>query len=289
MASIALARRAFLRRTSAALLLAHGSLVAGAAGAPGRQGGPGDGEPLIRRLRLKSGAPLEAMRAFYRDRLGLMILEDGADHVTFGAGTTALTFGAVPDGERPSGERAGPLYHFAFNIPRNALRAAREWQLARTPLIPPRPSLVDPAFPDDVWHFRHWNAHSVFFYDPAFNIVEYIARHDLDTDAHDPARFGPHDILYASEIGFVVADPAGAALGIREELGLSEYPRGAAPWAMGDERGLLLCLGNLGECWAEWTPSPVTWGVFPTEAVIRGARAAEHRVKGFPYTITAEA
>jgi catechol-2,3-dioxygenase len=35
------------------------------------------------------------------------------------------------------------------------------------------------GFPPEVVDYSHWNAHSIFFLDPAGTVVEYIARHDL--------------------------------------------------------------------------------------------------------------
>ena len=73
--------------------------------------------------------------------------------------------------------------------------------------------------------FSHWNAHSVFFYDPAGNVVEYIARHDLKNAA--PGGFGSADILYASEIAWIVDDVAATASTLKKVVGIDQY-RGAS-------------------------------------------------------------
>jgi len=292
-----LSRRDVLRRVpmAAALLAAHelpGQILTSQPG-DGAQAPARSVEPRIRALRLLTAVPLARMRSFYHDKIGFDIAEDGKSEVTFRAGATRLTFAtARPEDIRGKGGRGNgePMYHFAFNIPCNKIRDARAWQSRRTPLVPPRREARDENLPGDVWHFRHWNAHSVFFFDPAFNIVEYIARHDLKNEAADADRFDTHDILHASEIGYVTtrADQAKAIGFMREKLGLSEYPRGADPWAMGDERGLLLCLARVGEQWAEHTQTPVNWGVFPTECTIRGPKAGAYEMDGLPYIIRAE-
>jgi hypothetical protein len=277
----------------ATVLLAHGALPrALSAERPDR---PAEGdEPRIRRLRLLTAAPLPAMRAFYHGRIGFPVLDEGRDEITLAAGATRLTFvRAKPEEIRGDGGRGdgGPFYHFAFNIPQNSIRAARDWQLERSALVPTPPSLRDPAYPDDVRHFRNWNAHSVFFFDPAFNIVEYIARHDLPNDSPDPTRFSTADIRYASEIGFVFEPrhQAAATRMLHETLGLAPYPHGSEPWwAMGDERGLLLCLARKGEVWGENTPTPVKWDVYPTDVAIAAPRTGVHAFDGFPYQIRAE-
>jgi hypothetical protein len=277
-------RRTFVRRMSAtaAVLLAHPALPGFAAA---RRPPTGADEPLIRSLRLLTAAPLAALRSFYHDRIGFPVLEESAGEIAFATGATRLAF------QKAGAEQREPFYHFAFNVPPDRIRAARTWQLERSALVPAPDHLRDPAHPDDVWHFRHWNAHSVFFFDPAFNIVEYIARHDLPNAAPDPERFSTADIRYASEIGYVFApsQQAAATRMLRERLGLAPYPDATNPWwAMGDERGLLLCLARKGELWGENTSTPVRWDVFPTDVTIRGHEPGAHAFEGFPYRVRVE-
>ncbi len=264
---------------------------------PDRKPAPtGEADHLIRGLRLLTAVPLDKMREFYCQTLGLELVSATEAELTVRAGGTSIIFvpaapehlnspgGLINEGGVGSGE---PFYHFAFNIPENKILAARRWQQERTPLVPTPPNLRDPAFPDDVRHFANWNAHSVFFFDPAFNVVEYIARHDLDNAAEDAGSFGPADLHYCSEIGFLVApdDREEVAGRVARQIGLSEYPPGTTPWAMGDERGLLLILGNLGGVWGENTDTPVRWGVWPTEATIAGPASADDTFDGKPYRI----
>jgi hypothetical protein len=228
---------------------------------------------------LQTAAPLDEMRRFYRDVIGFQVVTNTSDELTIETGVSRITFvPAAPGVEQP-------FYHFAFNITENKLRAAREWQRRRTPLIPPEPDIVDPEYGIDVWHFRHWNAHSIFFWDPADNIVEYIARHELKNAA--AGDFDLRDIQYLSEIGFMVDDQEAAAAEIEKNLGVASYPRGNnRPWAMGDAHGLLLCLPR-GRVWGTGQKKR-TFDEYPTEATIRGPRAMEYRMKGRPYTIVVQ-
>jgi hypothetical protein len=281
-------RRRLLARLPAAavaLLVAHDVLAedpppSRPVGSADRDPAPRPGEHRIRGIELLTAAPLPTLKRFYADGIGFRVLEESDRTLAFAAGATRLAFTRVATGE--------PFYHFAFNVPPHKLRAAREWQLARSSLVPPREGLREPGWPDDVWHFRHWNAQSIFFFDPAFNIVEYIARSELASDGAGDGTFTTADILYASEIGYVF-DEAGrdrAARSIHERLGLSAYPRGTEPWwAMGDERGLVLCLARKGELWGETTPTPVRWGEFPTECTVRGREPGVIEIDGAPYRI----
>lgn len=289
-------RDILIRLPAAALLLAaHETLGQSAAPKPAAHPTSRDdrNSPRIRALRLLTAVPLADMRAFYDEKIGFAVVKEGPTELTLQAGATQLTFvKAAPEHIKGNGGRGNgePMYHFAFNIPANKIRGAHAWQLKRTPLVGPRSEVRATGYPDDVWHFRHWNAHSVFFFDPAWNIVEYIARRDLKNDAGADDHFDVKDILCASEIGYVTtrADQSKTIAFMRDKLGLSEYPRGAEPWAMGDERGLLLCLARAGEQWAEHTKTPVNWGVFPTECTIRGPKPGTYDIAGFPFSVRAE-
>jgi catechol-2,3-dioxygenase len=238
------------------------------------------GEPLIRSLELISSASLADMHAFYHKLLGLGAAEQKPDRLTVEAGRTRLTFVNAPAG----GEK--PFYHFAFNIPENKAIAARDWQAKRTPLLPIPQALRDPKYPDDVVHYRHWNAHSVFFFDPAGNVVEYIARHDLNNPA--PGDFGVADILYASEIAFVVDDVAAATRALKEAVGLGEYTGASEQFAaLGDEHGLLLVMKR-GRLISFEAKENKEVGVFPTVATVRGTRPSRYALPKFPYQVSVE-
>ncbi len=282
-------RRQFLGSVSATAVIAafHPGAILGAPVGAARmlpyqdKGGAvgGSETPLISALRLFTAAPLEEMKRFYHDLLGLAVTSQSAEELTIQAGLTSITFVPAPP------ELGGPFYHFAFNIPHNKLLAARTWQLERTELVNWPANKSDPAYPNDVRHFRSWNAHSLFFWDPANNVVEYIARHDLNNDAPDPGDFSTADILYASEIAFVVDDQNAQARKLNKALGLPVYPKGQSFWwAMGDERGLLLCIPK--RTWGTDPNKQVRFDVFPTHATIQGVEAERYTFDGLPYEIS---
>jgi len=234
-------------------------------------------EPRIIALELLATAPLGAMKDFYHGTLGLRVIDERDDQLTVAGGATSITF--IRSASHPS----NPFYHFAFNIPRNKIRAAREWQLKRSELLPIPPALRDPAYPDDVVNYAHWNAHSVFFFDPAGNVVEYIARHDLENDAD--GDFDARDILYASEIAFVTDDVAATADELKRAAGVGQYRGGSDQFtALGDERGLLLVMKR-GRVISFDAPQRKAVDVFKTSAHVRGARAGEYRPADYPYEL----
>ena len=276
-ASGSLDRRRFLTLASAwALFLgAHGG--ASAAGA-GRPSGRGDSPsaPRIRSLRLRTSTPLGEMREFYAGKIGFPLLRESAEEVTFRTGASRITFAAAPSGTE------APFYHFAFNIPENKILLARQWQVRRSALLVAPGHLRDPSMPKDVIHFRHWNAHSIFFWDPAGNIVEYIARHDLDNGA--PGAFGLEDLLHASEIGLITDDVPALAAELRKAFGLEPYRSGSDRFLpLGDELGLLLVVRK-GRKWG-WGPQRRAAEIFPTAVGLRGSGVGPLRPAELPYEI----
>jgi catechol 2,3-dioxygenase-like lactoylglutathione lyase family enzyme len=294
-------RRRFLgllASIGAAVLADHGRIhalgrKAGYAGAvaAGKSSATGASEraPRILGLELLSAAPLAEMKEFYGARLGMRVVHEGRDRLTLAGGRTPITFvrpgAGVDPGAAPAEDGRRPFYHFAFNIPENKLLDARGWQKERSPLMSIPERLRDPRYPDDVVHFRHWNAHSIFFFDPAGNIVEYIARHDMNNAA--PGPFGSRDILYASEIGLIVDDVQGTAVKLKESVGVERYRGGDDQFtAMGDEEGLLLVMKRGRHLNFDPSSSKKAAGVFRTAVRVRGTgRPASLRFSGFPYEI----
>ncbi len=140
-----------------------------------------------------------------------------------------------------------------------------------------------PRHPDhpDVVHFAHWDAHAVFFRDPAGNILEHIARHTLDNAT--PGPFSSRDIYCCSEIALVLdeEDLRPPADRIGKEIGVSRYRTSSSSFvALGDENGLVLIMKKgislRGDA-----------DIYPTEVDIDSpAPAFDHSVPGLPYRLT---
>lgn len=218
-------------------------------------------------LELQLLAPdLPAQRDFYRRTLGLAIIEESARHLVVQAGETRLIF------LQSRAEDGRPMYHFAFNIPENKLDLARRWLGKRTPVI-----VKDGR---QVFHFPTWNAHSIYFYDPAGHLLELIARHDLANAT--PGPFTEREILYASEIGLVVDDVEREVAALHSAMGLAAYRPGSPELVpVGDEHRLLIVVPR-GRRWMGATPA----SVYPTVARLAGETAARYTVAGFPYELS---
>ncbi len=234
----------------------------------------------ILHLDLITGASLGDLKKFYTDTIGLQLIAEQTDHFSFRAGETTIRFIKTAE------ENAAPFYHFAFNIPENKILKAREWQLKRTALSATPSQLVDENYPKDIRHFQHWNAHSVFFWDPAGNLVEYIARHDLKNRAD--GEFSSRDLLCASEIAFIVQDTETIANEIKSAFNMNQYRGGDENFrAIGDENGLLLVIKK-GRVWESHTNISRTPGTIKTAVTIRAEKNERWMPKNYPFEINVE-
>lgn len=192
---------------------------------------------------------LTTQKSFYGDVMELPLLVDNADQLTVQAGLTRLTFLYAPD-------KPPNVYHIAFNVPKNQLPAAGAWIELRTPVLA---SISNPT--KTVFEFLSWNAHSIYFKDGDGNILEFIARHNLDNASDVP--FTSDNILEVSEVGLPAANVLRTATELEEMLKLPVYDgKGSKLFAaIGDERGLFIVV-PVGHPWlptnsTSATPMPV--------------------------------
>jgi len=99
--------------------------------------------------------------------------------------------------------------------------------------------------------------------------------------APDAEKFLTQDILYVSEIRFIVDDQPTTATKLNKDLGLQVYPQGSSFWwATGDERGLLLCIPR-----RKWGTPPgkvKTFEVLPPSRRSAASRARRTRFRTTP-------
>jgi catechol 2,3-dioxygenase-like lactoylglutathione lyase family enzyme len=262
-------RRSFLRTASAFATVLAWHPASDAVGAPpAASNNKVHGSPRFRHLQLQA-KNLEELRTFYTKTLGVPLRADTENSFTLAFGQTLIEF------QRAPGEQ-DPFYHFAFNIPENKFRQAKDWLRSRCPLLKDNLSGADELY------FRNWNSHATYFQDPSGNIAELIARHTLP-NASD-GEFGAHDILYVSEIGLVAAEPDQLVTGIDHAFGLKPYL--GDKFFVGDEYGLFV-LPRVGRPWIPERRQQA--GVFPARVTMTGDGKKEFNAPGLPYCVRREA
>jgi hypothetical protein len=211
----------------------------------------------ILRIRLQvAKSRMEALERFYR-RLGVPAAEGGG----FRFGGTAVEFTPA------SGE---PFYHFALRVPRNRFGAAREWLASRTELLAET-------------EFDNWNAEACYAHDPAGNIVELVAHHELPEEALANQPFSAGELLGVCELGLVGPDTRAMAAAL-EELGIELWDGSLEPGRlafMGGRDGVLI----LTPAGRGWMPTDRPAEPHAVEAVVAGTRDDEAILPGTPHRI----
>ncbi|OXA70767.1 glyoxalase [Flavobacterium aquidurense] len=184
---------------------------------------------------------IQQTATFYKDILDLTIIEKTKESISIQAGDSILKFVENP--------QFSSIYHFAFNIPENKLDEAIDWCKSKVDLI----------FIEDqkvITNFENWNANAVYFYDNNGNLLEFIARHDLDNAQTE--SFSSQSILNISEIGIVNDNPLALGKQLIKEHGLAFFSKNANSElfaAVGDDEGLLIMVKPNRNWYPTQTPS----------------------------------
>ena len=171
----------------------------------------------IRQLVLAGRNP-DANFHFWTQELGLDFTL--SNNGTFGVqlGTSRLIF-------NPSPTFIVPRYHFAINIPSNQIENALEWLINKDGKFPDGPKnpvkiWTDSESGPQIIRRDLYNAHSIYFSDPAGNVIELVARHDLNNA--QPGPFNKSMFLNISEVSVVTKDIRKAAQLLESNFGVKE-------------------------------------------------------------------
>lgn len=213
---------------------------------------------------------LPALRDFYAGRFGLPVLPSSADRLALQVGTSRLTFAQAP------ADWTG-RYHYAFNIPENQFRQAKAWLAARN-------ALATAADGSDEFHSANWNADNLYYYDPAGNIGELIARHTLDSASDRP--FSPASLLAISEIGLATPDVPATVADLTSRLAVATYGETSDTFTpLGDEHGLFIVV-RAGRIW--FPDTGIAAQPLPLTVTLRNAQGQRYRVEATTTEITVE-
>jgi catechol-2,3-dioxygenase len=219
----------------------------------------------ITELRIKTG-DLSNQREYYAHILHLPVIAEKSTWLAIQAGATKLVF------EKEEGWRG--RYHFAFDVPENQIEAAKVWITRRTSL-----AKLDGA---DVFESKNWNAHNLYFYDAAGNILEFIARHNQPNASSQP--FSERSLLYVSEIGLATDDVPATVADLSQTLGLGVYDgEGSDSFtAVGDEDGLFIVVKR-GRVW--YPNTGIKADVLPVSVALANGPEAGYDLPDLPYSI----
>jgi len=201
----------------------------------------------IKKLDIET-AYLKTLQEFYSSVLALPVEQPGEGKIRIKIGDSELSFLETTIGD--------PFYHFAINIPANKIEEAKAWLTNKVNLL-----WMD-DYKSDIADFVNWHAKSVYFYDPAGNIVELIARFDLDNNASE--TFSSDQFLSINEVGLVFSDKNfdKEIMSLATSYLLSYFDK-QPPLpkfrAMGDDHGLFVIVPEH----RNWYPTDKPAGIFP--------------------------
>jgi hypothetical protein len=165
-------------------------------------------------------------------------------------------------------------YHFAFDIPNNQFQNATQWLEKRTTLA------ID-ATGNTQFEAGEWNADNVYFYDPQGNILELIARHELENASKNP--FGPDSLLCISEIGLASNDVLEMIAWFAKTLDVGTYKSISETFApIGNANGLVIAVPE-DRIWFPDTGIPAQ--ILPTELTIHGEQTITYKISNTPYIV----
>lgn len=182
----------------------------------------------IRAITLHFREP-EAFLDFYIDKLGLQ--SDGGRII---AGETRV---------KSQLSSQSHYYHFAFNIPQNKIAASIDF-------LEEKGLEIIRFQGKKIVEFPNWNARSVYFFDSVGNVVEFIARRDLDNASE--GKFSSTDILSMSEIGMPSKSVKSSFLELQEKTSVPQYDGNLKTFcAAGNPEGLFI----ITHCDRDWFPT----------------------------------
>ena len=132
----------------------------------------------------------------------------------------------------------------------NKLNEAIEWLHKKLEIIKIEEERI-------IQHFESWNAHSIYFYDGAGNLAEFIVRYDLKNESQQP--FDHTQILCVNEIGMPTKNIKKINVQLEETIH-SKFWKGDLErfGTNGTQEGLFLLVNN---------DAKKTW--FPTQMKIK--------------------
>jgi len=201
----------------------------------------------ITKLSLET-AYLKTLQEFYSSVLELPVEQPHEKEIKIKMGSSELIFTEATTNE--------PFYHYAINIPANKIEEAKAWLSNKIKLL----WMED--YKNDIADFVNWHAKSVYFYDPAGNIVELIARLDLDNSNNE--TFSASQFLSVNEVGLVFTNEnfEKEIMMLETSYSLSYFDK-QPPLpkfrAIGDDRGLFVIVPEH----RNWYPTDKPSEIFP--------------------------
>ncbi len=191
---------------------------------------------------------IQKQKQFYQNVLEFELVVDTEEKISFKTGISILSF--------KYSETVVKSSHFAFNIPLNQDKNALLWLQRRVEILPDGDDLIS--------DFKNWNAKAIYFYDADKNIVEFIARKNLNIESHTP--FSSKSILSISEMGIVATNIETIYNSINSIKNIPVFSGDLKRFcALGNDEGLFILINGTIKNW-----HPTQEKAFTSNFIIKG-------------------
>jgi len=190
---------------------------------------------------------IQKQKHFYNSVLEFEQLIDTSNRVSFKTGESVLSF---------QYKKAFQPSHVAFNIPSNKEEEALHWLQKRVGILPFENELIS--------NFESWNAKAIYFYDEDKNILEFIARKNLNIESS--LTFTPQSILSISEMAIATINVENIFNKINQIRSIQIYDGDFSRFcAVGNEEGLFIIIDKNKKKWY-----PTMDAAFTSDFIIKG-------------------
>ncbi|NMH87877.1 VOC family protein [Flavivirga algicola] len=191
---------------------------------------------------------IQKQKQFYQKVLGFELILESKEKISFKAGESIMSF--------QYDKKAVNASHFAFNIPSNQEKEALLWLQKRVQIIPDGDNLIS--------DFKDWNAKAIYFYDADKNIVEFIARKNLNMGSYK--SFSAKSILSISEMAIATTDIETIYNVINNIKSIPIFSGNLTRFcALGNDEGLFILVNNTVKKW-----HPIQEEAFTSNFIIKG-------------------
>jgi catechol 2,3-dioxygenase-like lactoylglutathione lyase family enzyme len=164
---------------------------------------------------------LNANRVFWNETMGFPLVDQTSGSFTVQIGESRLKF-------IPKNTTNPPIYHFSISIPQNQVEKALDWLKNDGNKYPDGPTqpitiIKDELSGAEIISKPLYNANSVFFADAAGNVIELIARNNIDNAVE--GNFSMQQFLKISEVSVVTKQVRQCEEMLDEEFGAKAFPR----------------------------------------------------------------
>jgi len=190
---------------------------------------------------------IQEQKQFYKNVLEFELILDSTEKISFKTGESILSF---------QYKETFKSSHLAFNIPSNKETEALFWLQKRVEILPYNNKFIS--------DFKSWNAKAIYFYDADKNIMEFIARKNMNT-ATD-SEFSSTSILSISEMAIATDNIEYIFNTINGMKSISIYDGNFRRFcAIGNEDGLFILIDKNKK---KWYPTMET--AFTSDFIIKG-------------------